>query len=82
MPASLSSGFSSHPSRPTPHRNPLTPCRSDPVVADQPYITAEVIKALNEPGPFFMLGTMDDGDVRAYTYALDHPANVKVRGCQ
>lgn len=46
---------------------------SDPVVPNQPVITKQVMDALNERGPFVMLGSMDDGHVRAYQFALDYP---------
>ena len=50
---------------------------SDAALVNNPVITAQVIEAMNEPGPFLILGNMDDGDQRAYQYALDHPENVK-----
>jgi hypothetical protein len=49
---------------------------SSDAVVNQPYITSLVLAAMKEPGPFIMIGSMDSGDVRAYQYALDNPANV------
>jgi hypothetical protein len=52
---------------------------SDPIVTGEynTYITEMVMEAMNEKGPFVMIGSMDDGHLRIYQYALDHPENVK-----
>ena len=47
------------------------------MIVNNPQISAQVMEAMGEPGPFLMLGTMNDEDIRAYQYALDNPANVK-----
>lgn len=35
-----------------------------------------LLAAQNEPGPFILLGDMDNGPDRIYEYALAHPATV------
>jgi len=46
---------------------------SDPAIALQPLITKLVISAMNEPGPFICLGSMDDGDQRCNIFCSDNP---------
>lgn len=54
---------------------------SDPAVntqvAGSDLITAQVMEAMNEPGPFICLGSMDDGDIRCLKYCLTKPSNCK-----
>lgn len=50
---------------------------SDLPIANQPYITDQLMRAIGEPGPFILLGTMDSGPDRIYQYALLYPENVR-----
>ena len=40
-------------------------------------LTAQLMAAMGEPGPFIILGDMDDGAERAYSYALAYPDTVR-----
>lgn len=44
-------------------------------IAGADLLTAQVIAAMEEPGPFICLGSMDNGDVRCLKYCLSYPAN-------
>ena len=46
-------------------------------VAHQPDVTTAIMAAMGETGPFIMLGVMDSGPARIYSYALAHPAAVR-----
>lgn len=47
---------------------------SDPSISLQPQITSQVIEAMQEPGPFICLGSMDDGDQRCLIFCVQHPS--------
>ena len=48
--------------------------RADTVDADSPSQMRALMAALNEPGPFVLVGTMDGGAERIYDFALMYPA--------
>ena len=51
---------------------------SDPVLPGQDrFLTAAVIAAMQEPGPFICLGTMDGGDTRCLRYCSANPDNCR-----
>jgi pimeloyl-ACP methyl ester carboxylesterase len=46
------------------------------VSVSQPALLTQLATALNEPGPFILIGTMDGGPERVYAHALAHPSQV------
>jgi hypothetical protein len=50
---------------------------SDPYLANQPQITAQVMEAMGEPGPFICLGSMDLGDLRCLKYCSAQPSKCR-----
>jgi pimeloyl-ACP methyl ester carboxylesterase len=50
---------------------------SDPYLANQPQITAQVMEAMGEPGPFICLGSMDHGDLRCLKYCSANPSKCR-----
>jgi hypothetical protein len=51
-------------------------CHSGYAIGDQPYVTDLLIKEIGEPGPFIMIGTMDDAPTNIYRYAINNPHDV------
>lgn len=47
-----------------------------PVALPNAELTHSLMAAMGEPGPFVLVGTMDDGAQKIYAFALAHPDNV------